>query len=487
MKKISSIIFCLLMAAASAQAQNTFQGGYFMDGYLYAHKMNPALTANRGYLGIGAGRVGIQTLSNLGYSTLYYPTGNGKVESFLSDNISSQDFLKKIRKNNTLMADLQVDVLNLGFWTKDDRFHSISISAHVSDGIAAPYDVFRFLKDGAAGGSGFNLSSLGSNARVYAEVAYGMSAPVTERLRVGAKVKALVGMAYAKTNFNRFDIDLNGQKWQVSTDGTFLQCNIPMGPDSQTIGLMDAVIIDPDNMTDDNLKPSGFGAALDLGATWDLFPWLQLSASVTDLGFIRWGKGQTMSASGNWAYEGFDNISIGGDNDLGDQMEQKLSELDNLIKFHKTGSGSFNDVLPATFYAGAKFTPVDWFSAGVLGTVRSDGPFSWGELRGAVNLEPSHWIGFSASAATGTLGPKYSALLNLRLLVFSLFAGVELSSPYLVSQEPSSKFPIRNPDEVFVVLPRDNMNMDLTVGFNIVFGYTRAQRKALKASVIVEE
>lgn len=483
MRKLSAIIICLALAAAGAQAQNTFQGGYFMDGYLYAHKMNPALTADRGYLGIGIGRFGVQTMSNVGYSTLYYPAGNGKVESFLSDNVSSQDFLRKLNKNNVAVADLQMDVFNLGFWTKNDRFHTVSISAHINDGIAAPKELFRFLKDGAADGSEFNFSSLGSKTRAYAEAAYGVSVPLTESMRVGAKFKALVGFTYARTNFNRFDVSLRGDRWQISTDGTLAQCNFPQEQSGQDIGISDAVIINPDNVTSDNLKPCGFGAAIDLGATWDIFPWLQLSASVTDLGFIRWGKGQNMAARGNWTYEGFDNISMSGDDDLGNKLEQKISELDNLLKFNKTGDSALNDILPATFYAGAKFSPLWWLSAGVLGTVRTDGPYSWGELRGAVNLEPASWIGLSASAATGTLGPKYSAMLNLRLLVLSLFVGAEMSSLYLVSEDPGQRISFKDLDNFPVMFPRDNLNVDLTFGVNIVFGYTRAQRKAMKATL----
>ena len=483
MKKLSAIIICLALATAGVQAQNTFQGGYFMDGYLYAHKMNPALTANRGYLGIGVGRVGVQTMSNVGYSTLYYPVGNGKVESFLSDHVSSQEVLRKLNNDNVALADVQLDVFNLGFWTKDDRFHSISISAHISEGLAAPKEIFRFLKDGAVDGSDFSFSSLGSKTRAYVEASYGLSVPITESLRVGGKFKALVGMTYAKTNFNRFDVSLRGDRWQVSTDGTLALCNFPQEGSGQDIRISDAVLIDPDGIASDNLKPSGFGAAIDLGAAWDILPWLQLSASVTDLGFIRWGKGETMAANGNWTYEGFDNISMNGENDFGSQFEQKISELDNLLEFRKTGARALNDILPATFYAGAKFSPLSWLSAGVLGTVRSDGPFSWGELRGAVNLEPTHWVGLSASAATGTLGPKYSAMLNLRLLVFSLFVGAELSSLYLVSSEPGRRISFKDLDNSPVMLPRDNMNLDLTVGFNIVFGYTRAQRKALKAAM----
>ena len=65
MKKTACILAGLFLVLTSAQAQNAFRGGYFMDTYLYGHTMNPALCANRSYASVALGHIDIQSQSNL--------------------------------------------------------------------------------------------------------------------------------------------------------------------------------------------------------------------------------------------------------------------------------------------------------------------------------------------------------------------------------------------------------------------------------------
>ena len=131
MKRTLIILAGLLTAALGASAQNAFRGGYFMDGYLNAHKMNPALCPNQSYFGIGVGNIDAQTQSNLGISTLFTPDGRGGLDSFLSENVSAQEFLGKLKKYNTENINAEVDIFNLGFWNSKDQFHNLSISVNV--------------------------------------------------------------------------------------------------------------------------------------------------------------------------------------------------------------------------------------------------------------------------------------------------------------------------------------------------------------------
>ncbi|MBR1576564.1 MAG: hypothetical protein IJ654_08975 [Bacteroidales bacterium] len=474
MKRTLSLLAALMLPILPVLAQNAFRGAYFMDTYLYGHTMNPALCANRSYFGLGVGHIDLQMQSNLGATTFLYPTRGGAVETFLSEGVSSDTFLGKIHRHNTENINAEVDILNFGFWTRKDQFHSFSLNLHLNESAAAPYDLFRFLKDGSTDGADYDLAGFGARARAYAEAAYGISFPVTERLRIGGKVKALVGLAYADARFDRFDVTLGGGRWYVSTDGRLLASNLPATQTSGSVAITDT--FDFDDFDIKQFRPSGGGLALDLGTTWDVLPWLQLSASVTDLGFIRWKMDARMGTAGSWEYAGFDNISFEGNDNLQGQLDAKLEELNRLIEFHRTDKGSPMDFLPATLYLGAKAHPSDWFSAGLLGTVRSEGKYSWAELRGAVNLEPVHWFGWSGSAAYGSFGPKLSTLLNLRLPLLALYVGAEMSSPFFVSSEPRAQHRLRDyfdSDGGLVAFPRDNLNFNLMIGLNMVFGQKR--------------
>ena len=470
MKKIS-LFLALSLISFSALAQNGFRGAYFMDGYLYGHTMNPALYANRSFLGIGTGKIDVQTQSNLGLSTFYFPGPNGNAQLFLNDNVSSQQFLGKLRKNNIEDMNVQYDLFHLGFWTEKNRFNTLTLSVRVSEKANVPYDLFRFLKEGTSDGTLFNIGGMGSRARAFAQLAYGMSIPVTEEIRVGGKVKALVGVAYADLMAKQTDLCLESGKWAVNSDARLISSNIPSRQTSGPVKLGD--LYNLDNLDWNNLRPCGFGAALDLGATWQVLPWLQLSASILDFGLIRWKLDTRMTSAGNWEFTGFKDMDISGDGAVTAQIDEMKDEILSLAEFRSAEVGSPADLLPVTAYLGVKAKPCSWFSAGILGTARAEGKYSWAEIRGALNLEPAHWVGITAGAAYGSFGPKFSSALNLRLALLSIFVGAETSSFHFASNLDSRDVRFKDifdPDNGNFVIPRDNLNMHLTLGINMVFG-----------------
>ena len=214
-----------------------------MDTYLYGHTMNPALTANRSYASVGLGDINIQAQSNLSASAFIYPTSGGAV-TFLSDAVSSKDFLSKIHRHNTEQVDMRIDLLNFGFWTASRQFHTFSLNLRVAEGSSLPYDVFRFLKDGSSDGNYYDLSGAGLRVRGYAEAAYGISFPVTDAFRIGGKVKALVGLVYGDARFDRFDVTLSGEKWSVASDGRLLSSNLPVTQSNQAVRPQDILDLD---------------------------------------------------------------------------------------------------------------------------------------------------------------------------------------------------------------------------------------------------
>ena len=477
MKKILFTLVSLILPLAALSAQDGFRAAYFMKGYQYAHKMNPAFAADRNYLGVGTGRIGVQTQSNLGASTFLYPSSGNQTVTFLNEEISSDRFLRQLRKDNPFHTDIHVDAFNLGFYTQGDKFHTISISAHVQERASLPYDLFRFLKDGTTDGAAYDLGGVAARLQGYAQVAYGLSMPLTDGLRVGGKVKALVGLARADARFDRFDVQLSSDRWAVATDGRLTAANVPSSASGNDIAIQD--IFDFDQYTVDNLRPSGFGLAVDLGASWDVLPWLQLSASVLDIGLMHWKLDSRLKTSGTWEYTGLEEIDLQDDGSFSEQIEAKFDALSALTRFSQGGDGKGTSLLPVTAYVGAKAHPCDWFSAGLLGTGRLEGRYSWAELRGALNLEPAYWFGLTAGAAYGTFGPKLSSAMNLRLGLLALFVGAELSSPYYVTKNGAAFNwnSFKKGDDY--PLPRDNMNLGLTVGVNMVFGRSARQRAAL--------
>ena len=89
------------MLPAGASAQQNLRTGYFLDGYIYKYKMNPAMAPERGFFALPVmGNIGLGVETNLGLSTFVYPTSQGGLTTFLSPRVSSEDFLKNIADNN---------------------------------------------------------------------------------------------------------------------------------------------------------------------------------------------------------------------------------------------------------------------------------------------------------------------------------------------------------------------------------------------------
>ena len=80
MKKVFILFLSGLLAfgAASDLCAQDFETGYFLGGNPYAFRLNPAFQSERGIFSIGLGQTGVGTWSNLGLSTLLYPSADGR-------------------------------------------------------------------------------------------------------------------------------------------------------------------------------------------------------------------------------------------------------------------------------------------------------------------------------------------------------------------------------------------------------------------------
>ena len=87
----------MFLITLPSSAQQNLRSGYFLDGYNYKYKMNPAMAPNRGFFAMPVlGNVGIGLESNLGLSDFLYPTESGRLTTFLSPRVSSEVFRESV-------------------------------------------------------------------------------------------------------------------------------------------------------------------------------------------------------------------------------------------------------------------------------------------------------------------------------------------------------------------------------------------------------
>jgi hypothetical protein len=223
-------------------------------------------------------------------------------------------------------------------------------------------------------------------------------------------------------------------------------------------GIVNALNI-PDYSTiiDAALASRNLGGAIDLGISVDLLKWLTVSASVTDLGFINW-TGTGLSSNVNSVEYYASDFMIDPDGDALAQLRSLGEELVDMASMRVTGEETILEDLSMTTHVGIELRMPFWqrLSLGALGTYRFDGPHSWWEARGSVNLALFRWFSLSGNYAYSTYGESYGAAINFHPKGINLFVGVDSFAPAL-NMTPQ-------------YIPDASLNTNVAVGLNIAFG-----------------
>ena len=465
------ILFALTVPSAHSQELET---GYFLGGNPYAFRMNPAFQSERNILSIALGGTGIGAWSNLGISSLFYPGDNGYLYTFMNDRVSNAEFQRKIKRNNRLDLDARVNLLTVGFWA-DRRFYTIDLNVRSLNAVSAPYDLFDFLKEGSQGRSSFDFSGTGFRAKEFVELAFGWSKNYQNIFNVGFRVKALVGAAEAEVLAESMKLTLASDRWEIRARSV-------MNASSPSLVYRregDELDVESIEFDDSKIGPAGYGAALDLGASWNVLPFLTLSAAVLDLGPMRWNReiqGVSPETSYTWAPSGQE----GGASDTWEEeMDEATSALSGIFRFKDhSGAGGHFEMLPFRMNLGAEFRMpfYDRLSVGLLYQGRGGAAFSQHMGRFSLNWNPLSFLSMSTGTTLSKLGQNLGFALNLHPAGINLLVGCDYIPFRTVNAAPL----VDDLPEQFrslAVMPRDQMKLNLYFSLNLAFGRSRLNYK----------
>lgn len=441
----------LILAAAatlSASAQE-LRTSYFMETSTYRHEMNPALL-DQPYVAMPIlfGNLNVGTTGNVGAANFFYkmqPSWQGygvdgrELTTFMHPDVDRNEFLDGLHERNNIGVYLKYQILGVGF-KAFGGMNSIDLSLRSNTNICLPKDLFAFMKE-TGKEEEYDISTLGLSSQSYLELGLGHARQINDRLRVGAKLKILLGLGYGYFKATDFHVKMNEDQWLVS--GKAELSLSPFG--SQFKYKKDKNYVDPetgqatdrqrvDGLTDDfKANLSGTGMAVDFGATYKLLPNLTLSAAVTDLGFISWHNALHASSNGEWTFSGFKNdIYIDGNTDTGhnkieDQLNDIGDDLGDLFALYDDGQKTRAQMLAATLNVGAEYTlPVyRKLRFGFLYTSRIAGRYSWHQGMISANVRPVKAIEVSANVAANSSGITCGAVVDFRAPHFNFFVGTD--------------------------------------------------------------
>ena len=114
-RALTVVLLLVAVFSVSAQALRT---GYFLDGNLFRHRLNPALCGTRGYVSLPVlGGINVNTMGNFGMSSFLYesPYNSNKLVTFMHSSVSADEFLGNLESDNLINMNLDFTLLSIGF------------------------------------------------------------------------------------------------------------------------------------------------------------------------------------------------------------------------------------------------------------------------------------------------------------------------------------------------------------------------------------
>lgn len=412
----------IAMLPVCASAQN-LQSGYFDDNYLYRFQSNPAFgNEGHGFVAMpGLGNLNVGTSGTIGVENIFYNV-NGKTTTLLNPGVSASEVLDGLKDKNRLGINLRETVLAFGF-SGLGGYNTFSISARADMGFSLPKDIFRLAKEGLENTT-YDLSHLNARGAGWAEIALGHSHKINDRLRIGATLKLLAGVASVQTNVNTASLQLREDTWVAGVDAELqtslknIRYKTKYNEDTRR-NYVNGIEIE------DFSPISGYGMAVDLGAVYRLNDDWEFSASLLDLGFISWDNNHVASTNGLQQVVTDDYSFNVDNNDSWDKFKDNLTMLYQLEDLGDTGSRMSG--IGATMNIAAQYTLPVYRRAkfGLLSTTRFNGPFTWTDFRLSANIEPVNCLSAGVNLGMGTFGPSFGWIVNLKAPGFNLFVATD--------------------------------------------------------------
>lgn len=455
------------MAVGCSAAAQTINSAYFTEDYKFRHMLNPAFGNEQNYVSIPAlGNISVNTHGNFGYqdvimSNPMYPSlSSKKMTTFMNPYISAEDALSGFSTgNNRITGDVSLTILSAGF-KAFGGYNTIEINSRTTTGVSLPYELFEFAKN--TGNHSYNIGDINAHAQSFAEIAFGHSRQINDKLRLGAKLKVLVGLGRADVKMRNMKADLTAEdKWTITGEAT---ADVSMKgfsyvSEEKKYNIEGSGTYERVNDVDlDGVGVGGFGMAIDLGGVYEINEDWTVSASVLDLGFISWTNDMLAeNRSKSFVFNGFHDVSV--TSDRGEEIDTKvdrygdqLADFANLTDMGDKGGRSTG--IGATINVGAEYTlPVyRKVSFGALCTSRINGAYSWTEGRLSANYAPLNWLDGGVSFAVNSFTTSMGWVLNLHPKGYNFFIGMD----HILGKTSKEMIPLSS-------------NASLTVGMNITW------------------
>lgn len=439
MKSINKILLVssLALTAGSVSAETSYSG-YFLDEYTYRYEMNPAFGNSKNFVSFpGLGNLNLAMRGTLHITDVLYKNPNGGSNIlFTNPGISASEAMSKFGNRNKIGEDLKLNILSVGFKALGG-YNTVTISANESFGLSIPKAFFSLAKEGISNKT-YDITDMFGRGQAYATLALNHSRDIKQvpGLRVGAALKAYLGIGYADIRLDEADLTLGTDAWSAKTKAQIylsaMNAKFETDVYTPTGNNGGAPRKYVSGVNTDDLKPglSGFGMGVDLGAEykWKDF---RFSAAILDLGFMSWSKGSKASTDGTQTFDTND-FTFSANGDADNSFKNEIDNLkDDLCKLYQLTdiqeNQGYTKAMGATLNFGVDYELPYYrkLHFGLVNSTRINGPYTWTQFRVSANVAPVKVFSANVNMEAGTYGVGFGWMLNLHVTGFNLFLGMD--------------------------------------------------------------
>lgn len=437
------VVFSGLCSLLKAQQNHTM---YLAHDLVQSRLLNPAVpTSCKWYIGLPVLSSAHLNYANssFSYKQIFNAVGDGTYQADVAGAV------KKLHWRNYVGTEFHAQLLGLGY--KHGNYSAMfTITEKNNFPIIYPKNAIRLAWGGNSQFEGANANFKGSGIYFnhYREFALSLS----KRNRNGTYLGASAKLLFGKLNLSPKNINVG-----LATDETTFNLSFEGQIDYRSS--LPLVVSETDNLVDnvaynDNVSPLELllnrknpGFAIDLGVIYPLNESVTLSASIVDLGFIRWGSNiNNFNGNGDFSYEG----PLGDGNVDDDYLDNILNSFVDSMEF-KVSTDKYFSLLPTRALAGFSYQINNKLSAGIHGEA----------------------LAYKSKAITSlSLSAQYKPIDAFQLLAAYNIQYYSLKSfglGFVLGRNPLQFYMVSD-DVPGMIWPMSSRNINLRFGLNINLG-----------------
>lgn len=407
---------CLKGIEAKAQQKDIL---YFFKAVPQSGISNPAFVPNNDmYITFGVGMLGFN-FNTSGFC--YHDIINQHPVYSDSLRVDIQGFADKLKNNNHLSLGMDKNILGFGL-RQGKNYFSFDMSISSDFRFNFSKDVFDFMLYGTdvPGGETKLFDGKLIEMTTYIANSFGYAREINDKLSVGGRVKLLFGIADIHTKNTDVRLKYN------DSDEIAAQCDVDILTANIAGNFTMSSLFEDGAETEFNAGEaadissnlfSNVGLAFDLGAAYKINNDMEVSLSVSDMGFINWQSNVSEIKNANPGkvvrFEGVSSCIDSVGTAITDYLDDITDSLKNAFEIHTVEKGSYTRATPVKVNAGYtwKFADIHYLHA-LAGLKIWNGGLADGRLSVLYALRMKHFAFSAGNTFMTTSWFNPSAMVN---------------------------------------------------------------------------